>query len=299
MLTIIIKKNKGLFLEFGFFFKFRATKSNFNWVQSWGIFTLLCPFHRRWRQKEGWERCRGGSDLFLCICCSGSPSPCSPKRPIPRQGTHPGQGHGRDQMWKCFLSIFTVRLLAPHKYIHSQKKESWLISSEPLYEAHLCDFKWLLNSEFKINFMYNTYHVCLSLCFQSGTHQFVWQSSFTPKMSSAPNGSLTSSPHQALPGKPTWPNNWGVFKEKKVKFGFIRLSESAVLISWLLQVELSGPAAQWPSSPKAGSLEKFSQIVLPWIFLTTFKKSRGYTCFSLSLSVHLSFLPHPFSTYME
>lgn len=37
--------------------------------------------------------------------------------------------------------------------------------------------------------------------------------------------------------------------------------------------KISAPAALWPSSPKAASLEnKFSQIVILWIFLTAFKK---------------------------
>lgn len=40
--------------------------------------------------------------------------------------------------------------------------------------------KMFFNSEFKINFIYNTYYVCLSLGFQYDAHQFVWQSRMSP-----------------------------------------------------------------------------------------------------------------------
>lgn len=127
-------------------------KSNFNWFRAEEFLPCCCLGEAKERVRSGWTS-RGaavpaaaagsGFGLIRQGCSSASaaqepPHPCIHSRqgcslPISRQGTHLGQWRVRYQMWKdkCLLPIFTVRLVAPHKYIQSQKTETRFTSSEP------------------------------------------------------------------------------------------------------------------------------------------------------------------------
>lgn len=110
-LTIIIRKNKGLFQKSGLLFLSWAAKKEYFEFRAEEFFHCCCPLHRRWRQKQVWglagqaeaqERLQlqqdVASDLVGRGCSSASAAqepqhPCTPQHAELPPSPSPGRAH--------------------------------------------------------------------------------------------------------------------------------------------------------------------------------------------------------------